>query len=323
VNRPPELFDLQRLTREPLANRGGKANVADFAKPPAGGASFAEWLDSLPNIQAGREFRELVEAIVAARAGHRAVHAALGAHVAKVGLGPPLAEWAARGILTAVAVNGAFIIHEYEIAAAGFTSENVDAALPAGAFGMTEDTGQAIAAMVELAERRGVGLGLAAAEFLAEGGFPHADATLLAACHRADVPVTAHAALGADVAHLHPALDPAKFGAALMRDFRAFITLVGRLEDGVYLNIGSAVVLPEVFLKALTAVRNAGIPVQRLTCANFDFLRPYRALTNVVNRPTVGGGRGVNLTGSHEILIPLLTAAVLHRLWSPTEDQQP
>jgi hypothetical protein len=320
VRKPIELFDFNRLTREKLADRGGKANLADFAKPVPGGASFAEWLDRLPNIQAGRDFRELVEAIVVARAGHRAVHLGLGAHPAKVGLGPVLAEWAARGLATAFAVNGAFVIHEYEIAAVGFTSENVDATLPHGAFGMTDETGRAVAEMVDRAHRNGVGLGAAAAEFIAESGFPHADATLLAACHRHDVPVTVHAALGADVAHLHPAFDAGKFGAALMRDFRTFVTLVGGLEQGVYVNIGSAVLLPEVFLKALTAVRNAGLAVQELTCANFDFLRPHRALTNVVNRPTASGGHGFNLTGHHEIMIPLLTAAVMERLWSPAEE---
>jgi hypothetical protein len=239
----------------------------------------------------------------------------------KVGLGPTLADLVARGVVTAVAVNGAFVIHEYELAAVGFTSEDVDATLGSGAFGMSEETGRAIAAMVELAHAEDLGFGEAAARFLVDSGLPQVELSVLAACRAAGVPVTVHAALGADIAHLHPALDAARFGAALMRDFRLFATLVGRLEHGVYLNIGSAVLLPEVFLKALTAVRNAGLDVRHFTCANFDFIRQYRPLTNVVQRPAAAGGRGVNLVGHHELLVPLLAAAVVHRLWNPTEDE--
>jgi hypothetical protein len=317
--KPLEPFDFRRLTRDSLAGRGGKVTVEHFAQPVAGDASFAEWLDALPDILAGHEFRELVEAIVTARVAEKAVHLAMGAHVVKVGLGPVLADLAARGVLTAVSVNGAFVIHEFEIAAMGFTSEDVDATLGRGEFGMSDETGRAIAAMVDAAHHQGIGLGRAAAEYIATGEHPFAHATLLAACHREGIPVTVHAAPGTDIVHLHPALDAAKFGAVLMHDFRVFTTLVSRLQDGVYLNIGSAVLLPEVFLKALTAVRNAGLDVHRFTSANLDFLRHYRPITNVVQRPTAGGGRGIHLTGHHEILIPLLAAAVVHRLWTPEE----
>lgn len=313
---PVEPFDFNRLTREDLSGRGGKVQVTDFARPIDADAPFATWLDCLPNILGAKDLRDLVDAIVRARTNDRPVHLSMGAHVIKVGLGPLLVDLIQRGIVNGVSVNGAFIIHDFEIAAVGFTSEDVDATLGAGAFGMSDQTGRAVAAMVDRAAEKGVGLGAAAAEFVATGDFPHAALSVQAACHRCGVPLTVHAALGTDVVHLHPALDAAKFGAALMYDFRVFTTLVSRLEGGVYLNVGSAVLLPEVFLKALTAARNAGHVVSDLTCANLDFIRHYRPMTNVVNRPTAAGGRGINLVGHHEIMVPLLAAALVTRLSS-------
>jgi len=314
-------FDFSRLSREDLAARGGKVKIADFGRPLPGGGSFAEWFDRLPGILAARELRELVDAIVQARTAYRAVHFAMGAHVVKVGLGPVIADLIERHIITAVSVNGAFVIHEYELAATGCTSEDVDAVLGCGGFGVSEQSGRAFAEMVELAERKTCGLGEACAEFLATGDFPHAGATVLATCHRFQTPVTVHAAIGADVVHTHPALDAAKLGRALMLDFQIFATLVGRLEGGVYCNVGSAVLLPEVFLKALSAVRNSGAEVRQLVTANLDFVSQYRPLTNVVNRPVREGGKGINLVGHHEIMIPLLAAAIVHRLWVPSEDE--
>ncbi|MHA1568709.1 MAG: hypothetical protein ACTSXZ_04505 [Alphaproteobacteria bacterium] len=315
---PP--FDFSRLSREPLGQRGGKAKVEQFAKPTGGRADFAEWFDHLPKILAGAELHDLVEAIAKARAALKPVHWAMGAHVVKVGLGPVIADLIERRIITAVSVNGAFVVHDYEIAAVGFTSEDVDAALPEGAFGMSEETGQACAEMVALADRKGGGLGEACAEFIATAGLPHAAQSVLANCHRYEVPVTVHAALGTDIVHMHPELEAAAFGRALMRDFEIFTTLVSYLQGGVYLNIGSAVLLPEVFLKALSAVRNTGVKVDNITTANLDFIRQYRPLTNVVGRPVARGGRGINLVGHHEIMVPLLAAAVCHRLWMPAED---
>jgi hypothetical protein len=315
---PP--FDFRRLTREDLASRESKVAVTAFAQPTGGGASFAEWLDHLPRILAGSELRELVEAVVQARTAFRSVHWALGAHVVKVGLGPIIADLLARDIITAISVNGAFVLHDYEVAAVGRTSEDVAAALGRGAFGMSEQTGRAFAEMVAGAEREPCGLGAACAAYIATEGLPFADHSVLANCHRYDVPVTVHAAPGTDIAHLHPDLDGAKFGAALMRDFGIFTTLIGRLQDGVFINIGSAVILPEVFLKALSAVRNAGLDVTRFTTANLDFIRQYRPLVNVVARPVAEGGRGINLVGHHEIMVPLLAAAISHRLWNPAEE---
>ncbi len=315
---PP--FDFSRLTREDLTQRESKVDTSAFGQPLPGGGSFAEWFDRLPNILAGRELRDLVEAVVEARAAFRAVHWALGAHVVKVGLAPIISDLLSRHVITALSVNGAFVLHDFEIAAVGRTSEDVGAVLGRGAFGMSEQTGRAFAEMVERADREQCGLGEACAEYIATAGLPHADQSLLANCHRYDIPVTVHAAIGTDIAHLHPALDGSKLGAALLRDFGVFTTLVARLEGGVYVNVGSAVVLPEVFLKALSAVRNAGFAVSRFTTANLDFVRQYRPLTNVVQRPVIEGGRGINLVGHHEIMVPLLAAAICHRLWIPTED---
>jgi len=316
---PP--FDFSRLTREDLAARGGKVTTAAFGRPSGGGSSFADWFDRLPRLLAGQDLRDLVEAIVAARSGQRAVHLAMGAHTVKVGLGPILADLIARDIVTAVSVNGAFIIHDFEIATAGFTSEDVGAVLGQGSFGMSKQTAEAFVAMVDLAEELELGLGEAAARHIAFAKPPHGHESVLAACYHHNVPVTAHVALGADIVHMAAELDGAKLGRALLRDFRTFTTLVGRLEDGVYLNVGSAVVLPEVFLKAVSAVRNTGVALRNLTTANLDFIRQYRPLTNVVQRPTADGGKGINLVGHHEIMIPLLATAVCRRLWDPAEDE--
>jgi len=321
VGEPIVPFDFSRLTREKLADRGGKVSVRDFAKPVRGDATFEDWWASLPRILAGRELRELVEAIVAARTVGRPVHLAMGGHVVKVGLGPVLADLIERQVITAVSVNGAFLIHDFEVAAVGFTSEDVDATLGSGRFGVSEATGQAFADIVDRAAEATTGLGNAAAEFLATNDLPHADASVLAACHRAGVPVTIHVAVGTDVVHLHPALHAARLGTALMHDFGVFTTLVSRLGGGVFVNIGSAVLMPEVFLKALTAVRNTGTAVEDMTCANLDFIRHYRPLTNVVTRPVAQSGRGINLVGHHEIMVPLIAAAVIRQLWSPAEDE--
>lgn len=315
---PP--FDFSRLKREDLRERGGKVSVDQFGQPFCGGMSFADWFDTLPQILAGSDLRDLVEAIVQARTVLKPVHWAMGAHVAKVGLGPVISDLLARHVITAVSVNGAFVIHDFEIAAVGATSEDVAKGLGEGTFGMSEQTGEAFCEMVELADRQGYGLGQACAEWIATAALPHAGLSVLANCHRYEIPVTVHAAVGTDITHLSPDLDAAKFGRSLMRDFEKYTTLVSYLQGGVYLNVGSAVILPEVFLKALTAVRNTGIKVDQLTTANLDFNRHYRPMTNVVTRPSAKGGRGINLIGHHEILIPLLAAAVCHRLWIPAED---
>ncbi len=315
---PP--FDFRRLKHEDLAARESLVELSAFGKPSGGGASFAEWFDRLPRILGGRDLHDLVDAIVQARTAFRPVHWAMGAHVVKVGLGPIIADLLARHIITAVSVNGAFVLHDFEIAAVGRTSEDVAAGLGSGAFGMSEQTGRAFAEMVDRAAREECGLGEACAAHIATAGLPHAEQSVLANCHRYDVPVTVHAAPGTDVAHLYPDLDGAKFGAALLRDFGIFTTLIGGLQGGVYVNVGSAVILPEVFLKALSAVRNAGLEVTRFTTANLDFIRQYRPLTNVVTRPVAEGGRGISLVGHHEIMVPLLAAAINYRLWNPVEE---
>jgi hypothetical protein len=321
VARPIEPFNFESLTREDLGSRGGKVGVEEFAKPTPAGATFADWLLNLPNILAAQDLITVVDAVVAAHTAGRSVHLSMGAHVVKVGLGPVLIDLIERGVVTGVSVNGAFAIHDFEIAAVGFTSEDVDATLGAGAFGMSDQTGRAYAEFVARATRENIGLGQAAAALVAEGDYPHREKSVLAACGRHDVPLTIHAAIGTDIVHLHPALNAADFGAALMLDFRIFTTLVSRMAGGVYFNIGSAVLLPEVFLKALSAARNSGHRVDELTCVNLDFIRHYRPMTNVVTRPVAQSGRGINLVGHHEIMVALLAAAVIQRLESLAEDE--
>ncbi len=255
----------------------------------------------------------MVEAIAAAVARPAPVVWGLGAHVIKAGLSPVLVDLMARGYVSALALNGAGVIHDVEMALAGATSEDVDAALGPGAFGMAEETGTGINRAIADGVARGWGLGRSVAEWLAATVPPHADVSLLCAAVQHGVPVTVHVAMGTDIIHMHPDASGAAIGEGSLRDFRHFTTSVARLAGGVYLNCGSAVVLPEVFLKAVAVARNHGHDLTGLTTVDLDFLPHYRPLTNVVRRPTAGIGRGIHLTGHHEILIPLLAAAIVER----------
>lgn len=305
--------DFGALRTVPLAERGGKVRVADFAAPYRPGAGVAGWLESLPRILAAESLRGVVQAIRAARAAAKPVIWGIGGHVVKCGLAPVLIDLMDRGYLTALMMNGAAAIHDFEIALAGHTSEDVEAVLPDGRFGAAEETGREMnRAIAEAEESIGMGEALgrcleriASAEFGA--------ASLLLQAWRRAIPVTVHVAVGTDTPHTHPAVDAAALGRATHHDFRLFAALVRELDGGgVYLNVGSAVLLPEVFLKALSAVRNLGHPVREFTTANFDFLQHYRPRVNVVERPHAqAGGRGYAITGHHEILIPLLAAALI------------
>src|SRR3954454_7693600 len=304
-------FDLTGVRTYPLKSRKSKARAEDFARPVASGVTVRQLLQSLPNLLAAADLRSVVAAIVAARRNGSGVVWGLGAHVIKTGLGPVLIDLMERGFVSALATNGAAVIHDFEIALAGATSEDVDEALGPGQFGMADETGRLLNGAINDGVARGLGIGRAVAEYLRDRQPQYARSSLLAAAARLDIPVTVHVAVGTDIIHMHPLASGAAIGEGSLRDFRYFVSNVARLEGGVYLNCGSAVVLPEVFLKAVALARNRGIGLAGLTTVNLDFVRMYRPLTNVVSRPTAGTGRGYSLVGHHEIMIPLLAAAIV------------
>jgi hypothetical protein len=309
-------LDFAGLKTVPLRERGGKVNIADFASVYRAGSGVAGWLDSLPRILAGNSFRAVVDALVVARRCERAIVWGLGGHVVKCGLAPVVIDLMRRGYVTAFALNGAAAIHDFEIALAGHTSEDVEAVLPDGRFGAAEETGREMNRAIAEGDREGLGMGEALGRWLDSGAAPeHAASSLLLQAYRHGTPVTVHVAIGTDTPHTHPAADAAAIGSASHRDFRLLSAYLADLNDGgVYLNVGSAVVLPEVFLKAVSAVRNLGHPLANFTTADFDFLRHYRPRVNVVERPHAGsGGAGYSITGHHELTIPLLAAALIER----------
>jgi hypothetical protein len=307
---PYEQFDLSGVRTYPLNSRASKVRAEHFARPVAPGASVAALVDSLPGILAAAEFKAVVRAIEEAKRTGGGVVWGLGAHVIKTGLGPVLIDLMERGFVSALATNGAAVIHDFEIALAGATSEDVDEALGPGRFGMAEETGRLLNAAINEGVAAGFGIGQAVTKFMAAKPPQFAGASVLAAAARLEIPITVHVAIGTDIIHMHPAASGAALGEGSLRDFRYFVSNVARLERGVYLNCGSAVVLPEVFLKAVALARNRGIALAELTTVNLDFVRQYRPQTNVVSRPTAGTGRGYTLIGHHEIMIPLLAAAL-------------
>ncbi len=309
---PYEEFDLSGVHTYPLASRINKARIEDFARPVVRGSSFKEWFDSLPQILGGSDLRRVVAAVVGARTRGGGVVWGLGAHVIKTGVSPVLIELMRRGFVSAVALNGAGIIHDCEVALSGATSEDVDEALGPGRFGMAEETGVLLNGAIRRGAEQGLGLGQAVAAFLSDCNPPHADRSLAVAAYRLGIPMTVHVAMGTDIIHMHHTASGAAIGDTSLRDFRFFTSCVARLGGGVYLNCGSAVVLPEVFLKAVALARNQGVTLEGLTTVNIDFLRMYRPETNVLTRPVAGtGGAGISLVGHHEVLIPLLAAAIM------------
>jgi len=307
-------IDLTRLKTYPLDSRKSKVSVEDFAVPWTRGARFTTFLETLPSILAAGDLRAVIDAIAAAARTKKTVALGMGAHVIKVGLSPLLIDLMQRGVLTAIAMNGAGIIHDLELAMHGQTSEDVAASLQDGSFGMARETGKFLGQAVRTAGQHGMGLGAAVGATILEADFPHTEKSLLAACARMNIPATVHVAMGTDILHMHPDFDPAAAGKTSHHDFRLFASVVAPLEGGVYLNVGSAVIMPEVFLKATTLVRNLGSPLENFTTVNLDFIKHYRPMTNVVHRPTAGGGRGFNLVGHHEIMLPLLAAGIIEQI---------
>ncbi|MBI5469674.1 MAG: deoxyhypusine synthase family protein [Deltaproteobacteria bacterium] len=295
-----------------IKDRKSKVSVTEFAGLPQKGGSFADFVSKLPDILAARDLRSVAASIINAKKNGRTVALGMGAHVIKVGLGPIIIDLIERGVIDSIAMNGACVVHDFETAFAGCTSEDVDKELGAGAFGMAEETGALLNRAINKGSKKG--LGKAVGEMIERSKFPHKDKSILAAGARAGIPITVHVALGTDILHIHPQMDGRATGEASMVDFRLFSSVVASLEKGVYLNIGSAVIMPEVFLKALTIVRNLGHEVVNFTTVNMDFIQHYRPLTNVVRRPTQGGGAGYRLTGHHEIMVPLLYAMIIEGL---------
>ena len=304
-------FDLSGVRTYPLDSRKSKANAADFARAYAPGAGVSALIASLPNLLAAADFKAVIEAIAAARRADRGIVWGLGAHVIKTGLGPVIIDLMQRGFVSAIATNGAGIIHDFELALSGATSEAVDEALGPRRFGMAEETGRLLNAASNRGVAEGLGLGQAVARWLHHAAPPHASLSIMAAAARLEIPVTVHVGIGTDIIHMHPSASGAALGEGSLRDFRYFVSNVARLEHGVYLNCGSAVVLPEVFLKAVALARNHGASLDGLTTVNMDFTRLYRPQTNVVSRPVAGIGKGYSLVGHHELMIPLLAAALV------------
>ena len=307
-------ISLEGVKSYPLRERRSKVCIDDFGVPWKPGETLASWLTSLPKLLAANELREISEALARSVVAHKAFLLAMGAHAIKVGLSPILVDLLERGVITGLAMNGAGIIHDAEIAMIGQTSEDVAEGLGDGRFGMAEETGRFLNEAIAEGAKKGLGLGRAVGMMLSEGNFPHNRYSLLARAYELSVPVTVHVALGTDIIHCHPSADGSSIGRTSHLDFRIFARLVSRLEGGVFLNLGSAVILPEVFLKALSLVRNLGHKVKTFTAINMDLNRHYRPMTNVVHRPTLEGGKGYNLVGHNEIMFPLLVAAMLELL---------
>ena len=308
-------IDLSKISTYELASRPSKVTIDDFAQPPSENDSVRDFLAKLPNILAVQSLRELAERVRRARDLGKPIIWGFGGHVVKTGLAPILIDLMDRGFVTALAGNGSILVHDSEIARVGFTSEDVDATLGKGDFGAARETGDLLNNAARAAQEQGIGLGEAMCNALVALSPPNADKSLLCAAHDRDIPVTAHLAIGADIGHFHPGADGAALGAASHTDFRLMCSLVREMNGGgVYINYGSAVVMPEVFLKAVTVVRNLGHELTDITTANFDFIQQYRPLTNVVRRPTENGaGRGFSIIGHHELTLPLFAAQLICR----------
>ena len=309
-------LNLARLRTYPLQTRHSKVKMADFASPWRRKGSFQAFLKTLPDILAGKTFRAVVAAIVDARRRGKPVILGMGAHPTKVGLNPIVVDLMRKGVITAVAMNGAVIIHDFELAYLGQTSEEVEAEIDSGRFGMAEDTGRILNEAIVQGWQAGLGIGEAVGRYIHKHPrqFPHRRLSLLAAGVQLGLPVTVHVAIGTDIIHMHPHANGEAIGGGSLLDFRKLAAVVSHMEGGVYINLGSAVLMPEVFLKTVTLGRNLGRALTHITTVNMDFLPHYRPLTNVVKRPTQKGGKGYALTGHHELMVPLLAAAVLEAL---------
>jgi hypothetical protein len=302
---------LKKVKTYPLEKRKSKVYLSAVARPPVKGDSFRTFLDRLPDILAARDFKGVVRAIVKAREKDRPVILGMGAHPIKVGLSPVIIDLMGKNVITAIAGNGACIVHDFELSSVGHTSEDVGKELCAGTFGMAAETGKYLNRAIKEGARKGQGIGRSVGEAIQNGKFGFKDMSIFASAYGLDIPATVHVAMGTDIIHMHPDADGAAIGEGSFTDFRLFTSVVSDLEGGVYINLGSAVIMPEVFLKALTIARNLGNRVDNITTVNMDFMQHYRPAVNVLRRPTVNKGACYALTGHHEIMFPLLAAAVI------------
>ncbi|RMD60244.1 MAG: hypothetical protein D6828_00265 [Nitrospirae bacterium] len=294
----------------PLKERMNKVDVARFGRPFKRGDTFKTFIDSLPDFLAVSDFSSVVSAIVEARRNGRPFILGMGAHPIKVGLSPIIIDLIQSGIVTAISLNGACIIHDFEIALGGQTSEDVASELISGNFGMAEETGRELNKAINEGVSSGKGLGESVALYIAKSEYKYREYSILASAYNRDIPITVHVGVGTDIIHMHPHADGCMIGEGSLRDFRLLSSVIADLSGGVYLNLGSAVILPEVFLKALNIARNLGYEVDHFTTVNMDFMRHYRPMENVVKRPTIGDSKGYNITGHHEIMFPLLAASI-------------
>ncbi len=318
--RPPPI-DRDRIRTRPARRRASKVTTRDEARPLGPGAHVSELLDSLPQILGAADLNDAISAWARAWRRDKTVLFGFGAHLIKVGLAPIVVDLMERGAIGALMMNGAGCVHDLELSMLGRTSEDVASTLDTGDFGMAKETAERLNAAIASGRAEGLGMGAAIGRDIAASSDPHRERSVLAAAWRLGIPATVHVAIGTDVHHMHPSADGAALGETSYRDFETLVSLVAGLEDGVVLHVGSAVILPEVFLKALALARNLGHPVERITTVNCDFVRQYRPEENVVARPTRRAGRGISLIGQHEVLVPLLAAGVIDRHASPTPER--
>lgn len=309
-----EPIDLSGVKTYPLSQRKSKVSTDAFGETWQKGYSFKDFLNGLPDILAGNHLKTVISSTAKAFRENKTIVFAMGAHVIKVGLNPIVIDLMERGIITAVAMNGAGIIHDLELAMAGQTSEDVSASIGDGTFGMAHETGAFLCDAIRRAGKTSKGLGESIGAAMIEKKLPFLEHSILATGCRLGIPVTVHVAFGTDIIHMHPGFDAKATGETTHIDFRTFASVVSTLEKGVYFNVGSAVILPEVFLKAVTLARNLGHRLNDFTTVNMDFIRQYRPMTNVVDRPTADGGQGFHLTGHHEIMLPLIAAGIIETI---------
>jgi hypothetical protein len=307
-------LSLNRVKTYPISRRKSKVSLDSLAVPPVSGDTFKGFIEKLPDILAAKDFRSAVKAVVGARQDNRPVILGMGAHPIKVGLSPVIIDLVEKGVITAVATNGACIIHDFELAFIGHTSEDVEKELGEATFGMARETGGYLNRAIKDGVKKGYGIGRSVGELLNKGRFKFKEKSIFARTYKLNIPATVHVAIGTDIIHMHPGADGSAIGEGSLRDFKLFASVVSDLEGGVYINLGSAVIMPEVFLKALTVARNLGNRVENITTVNMDFIQHYRPGENVLRRPTLKKGSAYALTGHHEIMFPLLAAAILEEM---------
>jgi len=307
-------LSLKSVKTYSLCARRSKVSLKSFSKPPEKGDTLEDFFKKLPDVYAARDLMSVAEGIVSARRRKRPVILGMGAHPIKLGLAPVIIELMKKGVISAIATNGAATVHDFEIALVGHTSEDVAAELCSGSFGMAEETGRGVNQAIKNGAAKGRGIGQSVGHYIHEGEFSHKSKSIFSNAYELGIPATVHVAIGTDIVHMHPGADGAAIGKGSMIDFKLLASVIADLDGGVYINLGSAVILPEVFLKALNVARNLGNKVEDITTVNMDFMQHYRPTVNVLKRPTSAKGRNFALTGHHEIMLPLLAAAVIGKL---------